>query len=79
VPAGHADLLDGIYGHWGEGLRSLEIVSLGKNPERLDSGFIEQIVRERAETTEVGAVELSGPRDKSTVGDRTPALLTSSS
>lgn len=28
MSAGHTDLLDGIYGDWGEGLRALEIVAL---------------------------------------------------
>src|SRR5258708_16568851 len=29
--AGHTDLVDGIYGHWGEGLRNLGIRPLRKN------------------------------------------------
>ncbi len=44
MPAGHADLLDGIYGNWGEGLSNLEIAALGKDLERLDNGFIGTIV-----------------------------------
>jgi hypothetical protein len=38
MPAGHTDLLDGIYGDRAEGLRALEIVALRK--KRLESGFI---------------------------------------
>jgi hypothetical protein len=44
MSAGHTDLLDGIYGNWREGLRSLEIVSLKKNLDRLESRFIRAIV-----------------------------------
>ena len=47
MPAGHADLLDGIYGDWGKGLRGPEFVPVTRNPaRRFDSGFIGQIVWE---------------------------------
>ena len=46
MPAGHTDLLDGIYGNWREGLRSLEIVPLKENLDRLESRFIRAIVTE---------------------------------
>jgi hypothetical protein len=76
MPSGHADLLDGIYGDWGEGLRGLGVVLLVRNPGRLDSGFIDRWGR--VETGSQGN-ELLGPGANFQVGNRTPALLTSSS
>lgn len=78
MPAGHSDLLDGIYGDWRKGLRGLEVAPVIRNPRRIDSGFIGQMVGERAETGSQGN-ELLGPGANFKVGNRTPALLTSSS
>jgi hypothetical protein len=64
MPAGHTDLLDGIYGKWREGLRTF--VQFGSGKKRIYPG------RSRGET-------LSEVRAKSRVGNGTPALLTSSS
>jgi hypothetical protein len=50
---------------------------LRKNLGAARHGFMEQIAGRNM--NEVGGNELSGPRNKSTVGNGTPALLTSSS
>ena len=46
MPSGHSDLLDGIYGDWRKGVRGLEVAPVVRNPRRIDSGFIGQIVGE---------------------------------
>ena len=78
MPAGHIDLLNGIYGNRREGLRTQEIVALGKILRCLKPDLSGQVLREKVET-EVGGETQSEVRAKSTVGNGTPALLTSSS
>ena len=77
MPAGHIDLLDGIHGNRREGLRAQEIVAVGKIL-RWKPNLSGQALREKV-ATEVGGKRLSEVRAKSTVGNGTPALLTSSS
>jgi hypothetical protein len=76
VPARHFDVLDSIYGDWREGLRSPEIVPV-REKQVYRAGRLGQVVWEWAET-EVGK-RVVGARDKFTMGNPTPALLTSSS
>jgi hypothetical protein len=47
MPAGHIDLLDGIYGSRGEGLRAQEIVAFGKILSCLKADVSGQILREK--------------------------------
>jgi len=78
MPAGHIDLLDGIYGNRREGLRAQEIMAVGKILRCWKPNLSGQALREKV-ATEVGGKRLSEVRAKSTVGNGTPALLTSSS
>jgi hypothetical protein len=78
MPAGHIDLLDGIHGNRREGLRAQEIVAVGKILRCWKPNLSGQALREKV-ATEVGGKRLSEVRAKSTVGNGTPALLTSSS
>jgi hypothetical protein len=78
MPAGHIDLLDGIYGNRREGLRAQEIVAFEKILRCWKAELAGQALREKV-ATEVGGETLSEVRAKSTVGNGTPALLTSSS
>ena len=78
MPAGHIDLLDGIHGNRREGLRAPEIVAVGKILRCCKPNLSGQALREKV-ATEVGGKRLSEVRAKSTVGNGTPALLTSSS
>jgi len=78
MPAGHIDLLDGIHGNRREGLRAQEIVAVGKILRCWKPNLSGQALREKV-ATEVGGETLSEVRAKSTVGNGTPALLTSSS
>jgi hypothetical protein len=64
MPAGHTDLFDGIYGKRGEGLRGLGQFEMRQKVD---------LSGQRQEET------VSEVRAKSTVGNSTPALLTSSS
>ncbi len=78
MPAGHIDLLDGIHGNRREGLRAQETVAVGKTLLCWKPNLSGQALREKV-ATEVGGKRLSEVRAKSTVGNGTPALLTSSS
>jgi len=79
MPAGHADLLDGIYGHWREALRTFKLLPLGKNPRRPGIRLMCISHGDKGQNRSRWRDQLSGSRDKFTVGKRTPALLTSSS
>jgi hypothetical protein len=79
MPAGHADLFDSIYGDWREVLRSFELLPLGKHRRRPGIRLMGTSPGDKGPTRSRWRDQLSGPRDKSTVGNRTPALLTSSS
>lgn len=74
MSSGHVDLLDGIYGNRGEGLRTQETVAFGEYREGEFTGANSKGIRSRGKENTLFEV-----RAKSTVGEWTPALLTSSS